>query len=121
MKSEQPDSSAPPEPPEDEAPPERLSWAAYFGAATGLGLGMLLVMLGSAGVYYLDPDSDWADIVWQIASPLVALGGVISLGFAFHRWLRGQILLPAMFFLTVLVLGAWLALGPLGFPWMVAP
>jgi len=118
MQADQPESPAPPEPPQVDAPAERLSFAAYFGAATGLGAGMLVAMLAAAGVYYFDPEGEWAEIVWQVASPLLALLGVIGLGFAFHRWLRGQILLPAMFFLTILALGAWLALGPLGFPWM---
>lgn len=127
MKDNEP-GSAPPEPPspseeagDGDPGPQRLSWAAYFGAATGLGAGMLLAMAVAAGVYYLGPGDEWAEIVWQVASPLLALLGVIGVGFAFHRWLRGQILLPAMFFFTVLALGAWLVLGPLGFPWMAAP
>lgn len=120
--------TAPPEPPapsddpgEGDPGPERLSWAAYFGAATGLEAGMLVAMLVASGVHYLDAGGEWAEIVWQVASPLLALLGVIGLGLAFHRWLRGQILLPAMFFFTLLALGAWLILGPLGFPWMVTP
>ena len=121
MEPEQPREPEQIEPPASDEQPERLSWAAYFGAAAGLAAGMLVAMLGAAGIHHLDPDSGWAEIAWQIASPLLALLGVIGLGFAFHRWLRGQILLPAMFFFTLLALGAWLAMGPLGFPWMVAP
>ena len=101
--------------------PERLSWAAYFGAATGLLAGLVISMIGSAVLFHVWPGSGWANVFWQVASPLLTILGVIVGGFGFHRWLRGEILLPVLVFFAVLVTGVWLASGPVGFPWKALP
>jgi hypothetical protein len=107
-----------PEPPPDGPPePERLSYAAYFGAATGLVAGICLAMVGADLLHRLQPGSRWAEVFWEVASPILALLGALGLGFGFHRWLRGRVLLPAGLFIGALALGAWLALGPVGFAW----
>lgn len=106
-----------PEPPSEPPEPERLSYAAYFGAAAGLVTGICLAMVGAALLHRLQPGSRWAEVFWEVASPILALLGALGLGFGFHRWLRGQVLLPALLFIGALVLGAWLALGPVGFAW----
>ena len=96
---------------------ERLSWAAYFGAATGLVLGILAAVLGAEGLYLLAPHRAWAEIFWEVGSPILALLGLIVGGFGFHRYLRGRIILPGILFVLVLGLGMFLVLRPEAFAW----
>jgi hypothetical protein len=103
---------------EPDQEPARLGYAAYFGAAAGLVSGLVLAMLGAAGLHAARPQTDWAEVFWSVASPLLALLGVVLGGVGCHRWMRGQIALPAVLFLTALVVGVWLASGPFGFDWL---
>lgn len=104
--------------PEADQEPERLGYAAYFGAAAGLVIGLILAMLGAAGLDALYPRTEWAERFWSVTSPLLAVLGFMLGGVACHRWMRGQVRLPAVLFFTVLVVGIWLASGPVGFDWM---
>ncbi len=104
--------------PEEE---DRLSWAAYFGAAFGLVVGMVLAMAGAAALYHVLPEGRLAEFFWEVGSSLLAVLGFICGGFAFHRYLRGQVAVPVILFLVALALGLWLAYGPVGFPWKQPP
>ncbi len=107
----------------DDPPSEqdRLSWAAYFGAAFGLVVGMVLAMVGAAALHYHQPDSRLAEFFWEVGSPVLAVLGFIGGGFFFHQHLRGQVVVPVILFLAALALGVWLASGPVGFPWKQFP
>jgi membrane associated rhomboid family serine protease len=116
-KQEPEESSLEQEQPEQELEEGRLSWAAYFGAVTGLIVGLVAAMLLSAALHHVDPSGSWAHKAWSISSPLLALLGVLGLGFFFHAHLQGQRVWPVVFFLLALFLACGLASGPLGFIW----
>ncbi|MBN2495466.1 MAG: hypothetical protein JXR96_12800 [Deltaproteobacteria bacterium] len=104
--------------PEPGAEPEsRLSWAAYFGAATGLCVGVIVAMASAACAHYLAPGHRAAEVIWEVASPLLALLGCVGCGFGFQRIFGPRLVLPVLIFVLVAALGAYLAFGPLGFPW----
>ena len=101
---------------------ERLSWAGYFGAATGLAAGVMIVELLAALLFWLDAQSSMAEVVWEIGSPLAGILGAVAGSFTFHRIFRGQVWAPATVFLMVLLMAAVVALNWIGFPWRgVAP
>lgn len=93
--------------PEDQS--LRPSWAAYFGAASGLVLGAAVGILGAGIVDLFFPGTDYAQMFWEILGPLASIVGFIVVGMAFHRWFLGQILTPAIIFFAVFFLGAYLA------------
>lgn len=102
---------------EEERGGERISYEAYFGAATGLVIGLVAAMLIAWEVSRLWPGSRAAEMVWEVGSAVFALLGLLLFGSLFYTHLRGQIVLPACLFLATLALGLLLAIGPIGFPW----
>ncbi len=102
----------------DEELSNRPSWAAYFGAASGLILGVILGVLGASLVDLFFPATSYALMFWEITGPLFAIVGFIVVAMAFHRWFRGQIATPAMIFFVIFFLGAYLVYGPLGLEWL---
>jgi hypothetical protein len=108
-------------PPEDEnefGETRQLSWAAYFGGAAGLVSGVIVAMLLSATLYGLTQHPRLAEIFWDISSPLFGFLGVLVGSFLFHRLFIGQILVPALLFLTLLAAGCFLVFAWIGFPWI---
>ena len=106
--------------PIDEPEVERLSWAAYLGAASGLVVGVILTECVAATLFWWYPDTILAEVCWEVGSPLMAILGAIMGSFGFHRWFRGQIWAPVAVFLMVLFAGMVLALMVVGFPWREA-
>ncbi len=105
-------------PPGQAERPERMSRAAYLGAAAGLVVGVIVIeslaalMVGLAGVYT-------AQVIWEVGSPLAGLLGAIAGAFGFHRVFRGQFLAPLAILLMILLLAAMTAFYWIGFPWAV--
>jgi uncharacterized membrane protein len=96
---------------------EGLSWAATLGAIAGLVCGVVAAMLIAAGLHSLNPDSEMAEVFWEIGSPLLGIAGVVLGALAFHRFLRRQLVLALVVAAAVVALGLFLAFGPVGFPW----
>jgi hypothetical protein len=96
---------------------EGLSWAATLGAISGLVVGVVMAMLVSAGLHRWNPDSELAQVFWEIASPLLGIVGVILGALCFHRYLRRQLIIALVITLALTALGLYLAFGPVGFPW----
>ena len=94
-----------------------LSWAATLGAISGLVFGVVLAMLISAALHHWNPDSELADVFWEIASPLLGIAGVIVGALSFHRYLQKQMILALVVTLALTALGLFLAFGAVGFPW----
>ncbi len=101
--------------PQDE---RRVSWAAYFGAASGLLLGALVGMLGASILDSYFPGTEYAEMFWEITGPILAIAGFVVVGMAFHRWFMGQVLAPAVIFFLLFFLSAYLAYGPLRTNWL---
>ena len=107
------------EPLNGEAPEvEGLSWAATLGAIAGLVCGVVAAMLIAVGLYSFNPDSEMAEVFWEIGSPLLGIAGVVLGALAFHRFLRRQLVLALVIAAAVVALGLFLAFGPVGFPWL---
>ncbi|MBW1808190.1 MAG: hypothetical protein JRJ87_08350 [Deltaproteobacteria bacterium] len=96
---------------------ERLSWAAYLGAASGLVVGVILTQCVAATLFWWYPDTCLAEVCWEVGSPLLAILGAIIGSFGFHRLFRGQIWAPVAVFLMILLAGLVIALNVAGFPW----
>ncbi len=100
---------------------ERFGWAAYFGVITGLVLGILTAALTAELLLALWPERDYAKVFWQVASPLLALLGLVFGGFGFHQAFRGQKVLPGMIFVVVLAVSMMLLFRPAAFGWIHRP
>ena len=115
------------EPQEFEVQPEeipenqRFGWAAYFGVITGLVLGILAAALGAELLLALWPERGFAVVFWHVASPLLALLGLIFGGFGFHQAFRGRMILPGVIFVAVLALAMLLLFRPAAFGWIHRP
>jgi len=96
---------------------EGLSWAATLGAIAGLVCGVVAAMLIAAGLHTFNPDSEMAEVFWEIGSPLLGIAGVVLGALAFHRFLRRQLALALVIAAAVVALGLFLAFGSVGFPW----
>lgn len=96
---------------------EGLSWAATLGAIAGLVGGVVVAMLIAASIHKFYPESEMAEVFWEIGSPLLGIAGVVMGALAFHRFLRRQLLLALIIAAAVVALGLFLAFGPVGFPW----
>ena len=96
---------------------EGLSWAASFGALAGLVAGVVVTMLIAAGLHRWDPESEMAEVFWQIASPLLGIAGVVVGALAFNRYLKKQFAVALLLATAMVFLGLFLAFGPVGFPW----
>ena len=103
--------------PTDDMEVERLSWAAYLGAASGLVVGVILTQCAAAALFWWYPGTSLAEVCWEVGSPLMAILGAITASFGFHRLFRGQIWAPVAVFLMVLLAGLSIALMVVGFPW----
>jgi F0F1-type ATP synthase membrane subunit c/vacuolar-type H+-ATPase subunit K len=102
---------------ETEEQVEGLSWAASLGALAGLVTGVVAAMLIAAGLHSWDPESETAEVFWEIASPLLGIAGVVVGALAFHRYFRKRFLVALVLATAVVFLGLFLAFGPVGFPW----
>ena len=102
---------------ESEDQVEGLSWAATLGAIAGLVCGVVAAMLIAAGIHRMNPESEMAEVFWEIGSPLLGIAGVVLGALAFHRFLRRQLILALVVAAAVVALGLFLAFGPVGFPW----
>lgn len=109
--------------PEDHPAAEResLSWETCIGAAAGLAVGVTLAVLLSACVHAGGPGREAADVVWEIAAPLLGILGVIAGSFAFRRWFHQRVWLAVAIGLAVVALGLYLVLFVMGFPWREPP
>lgn len=96
---------------------EGLSWAASLGALAGLVTGVVVAMLIAAGLHNWDPESEMAEVFWEIASPLLGIAGVVVGALAFHRYLKKRFAVALVLAATIVFLGLFLAFGPVGFPW----
>lgn len=105
--------------PEPERHPGGLSWEACLGAAAGLMLGVVIAMLLSALFHWWMPETRAAEILWEIAAPLLGITGVIAGSMAFSRLLQERVWLAFAMFLLMLVLGLILVFT-VGFPWREA-
>jgi Co/Zn/Cd efflux system component len=102
---------------ETEEQMEGLSWAASFGALAGLVAGVVVVMLIAAGLHRWDPESETAEVFWEIAAPLLGIAGVVVGALVFNRYLKGRFIVALLLATTLVFLGLFLAFGPVGFPW----
>jgi hypothetical protein len=93
-----------------------LSLAACLGGITGLILGVIVAMLASAGLYHWMPESQAAEICWEISAPLLGVLGVIAGSAAAHHLLRKRVWLALAGFIGVLAVGLILAFWLVGFP-----
>ena len=98
-------------------PEQGLSWAASFGALAGLVAGVVVAMLIAAGLHRWDPESEMAEVFWQIASPLLGLAGVVVGALVFQRYLKKSFAVALLLATAMVFLGLFLAFGPVGFPW----
>ena len=96
---------------------EGLSWVTCIGAATGLVVGVVTVMLISASLHWWMPESQSAEVFWEIAAPLLGVVGVIVGSVFFRRYLDHRIWLAVILFVCLLALGLYLAIDLVGFPW----
>lgn len=102
---------------ESEEQVEGLSWAASLGALAGLVVGVVVAMLIAAGLHRWDPESEMAEVFWEIASPLLGIAGVVVGALAFNRYLRKRFAVALILATALVFLGLFLAFGPVGFPW----
>jgi hypothetical protein len=102
---------------EPEEQVEGLSWAATLGAIAGLVCGVVVAMLVAAGLHRFSPESEMAEVFWEIGSPLLGIAGVVLGALVFHRFLRRQPILALVIASAAVALGLFLAFGPVGFPW----
>ena len=100
--------------------PERISWAAYFGGAAGLVVGVVLGMFLATTVWAWSADRRATDIFWGVLGPLLGFLGVIAGSVLFHRLFRGQFWLPTALFLSILAAGLYCAFVVFEFPWTVS-
>jgi len=103
--------------PDREDNPRGLSWAAYIGAATGVVLGVILALLGAAGLHWWMPESRMAEIFWEVGAPLLAFVGLIGVAFFSHRHFSDQLAIPVVMFFLASGVAAWLAFDLVGIPW----
>lgn len=96
---------------------EGLSWAASLGALAGLVAGVVAAMLIAAGLHRWDPESEMAEVFWEIASPLLGIAGVVVGALAFNRYLKKRFAVALVLASALVFLGLFLAFGPVGFPW----
>lgn len=102
---------------ETEEQVEGLSWAASLGALAGLVTGVVAAMLIAAGLHKWSPESEAAEVFWEIASPLLGIAGVVAGALSFHRYLKNRFAVALLLATAVVLLGLLLAFGPVGFPW----
>ena len=108
------------EPGESNGSGQGLSLVVCLGGLSGLILGVVVVMLAAAGLYYWMPGSRVAEVFWEIAAPLLGILGVVVGSALAHRLLRDRLWLTLSFFLFVLTVGLILAFWLVGFPFRVA-
>ena len=96
---------------------EGLSWAASLGALAGLVTGVVVAMLIAAGLHRWNPESEAAEVFWEIASPLLGIAGVVVGALAFNRYLKKRLAVALALASALVFLGLYLAFGPVGFPW----
>jgi hypothetical protein len=73
-------------------------------------------MLAAAGLYHWKPESELADVLWEIAAPLLGILGLVVGGAGAHRLLRDRPWLAGVLFVSVLAVGLLLAFWLVGFP-----
>ena len=96
---------------------EGLSWAASFGALAGLVAGVVVAMLIAAGLHHWDPESEMAEVFWEIASPLLGITGVVVGALVFNRYLKKRFVVALVLATALVFMGLVLAFGPVGVPW----
>ena len=79
-------------------------------------LGAIVAMLAAAGLWYWMPESRAAEVLWEIAAPLLAILGMIVGSALAHRLLRDRLWLMLALFGLVLTSGLILAFWLVGFP-----
>jgi cytochrome bd-type quinol oxidase subunit 2 len=96
---------------------EGLSWAASLGALSGLVTGVVAAMLIAAGLHAFNPESEMAEVFWEIAAPLLGIAGVVVGALAFQRYLKNHFAVALVLATAMVLLGLFLAFGPVGFEW----
>jgi hypothetical protein len=97
----------------------QLSWLAGLGAVAGLVSGIIIAILAAAAAFELFPQSQAAEVIWEIAAPLLSILGLIGGSFGFRIYLKDHLGLAVFLVLALMLIGFILAFQTVGFPWRV--